>query len=298
MTRPTQKRRERFFVEQAAKLLGKPWILENDREHPDFIVTEGDRRFGLEVCEIFIGPQDHAGSAMKRTESGVHRQLEELRRQYEVITPTTLRVPIVGRLSPENMASIVPALVAEDSASKPIGHHLVIDRGNGVRLHVTKAFRPEWFSVNHRVGWVDRNPLPMIIDAISTTRTTRDSPASTKTGDFGSRTSSRSMTLPNCGTGSASRSTRLNREPPTRDPRSPASRACSNGSISMPAPAAFGAAARLVLVPRSPGAGAVLYAALSGQALRLALTQSFDSLTNGSHRGCDDARESCRERQT
>jgi hypothetical protein len=167
MTRPTQKRRERFFVEQAAKLLGKPWILENDREHPDFIVTEGDRRFGLEVCEIFIGPQDHAGSAMKRTESGVHRQLEELRRQYEVITPTTLRVPIVGRLSPENMASIVPALVAEDSASKPIGHHLVIDRGNGVRLHVTKAFRPEWFSVNHRVGWVDRNPLPMIIDAIS-----------------------------------------------------------------------------------------------------------------------------------
>ena len=50
MTRPTQKRRERFFVEEAAKLLGKTWILAEDREHPDFIVTEGEQRLGLEVC--------------------------------------------------------------------------------------------------------------------------------------------------------------------------------------------------------------------------------------------------------
>src|ERR1700730_15544817 len=115
MTRPTQKQRERFFVEQAAKILGKTWIL---GEHPDFMVTEGRQRFGLEVCEIFVGPQDRAGSAMKRTESGVHRQLEALRREYEAITPTTLRVRIVGRLNPENMAAIVPALIAEDLASK------------------------------------------------------------------------------------------------------------------------------------------------------------------------------------
>jgi hypothetical protein len=65
------------------------------------------------------------------------------------------------------MASIVPALLAEDLASRPVGHHLVIDHGNGLRLHVTKAFRPEWFSVKHRVGWVDRNALPIIADAIS-----------------------------------------------------------------------------------------------------------------------------------
>jgi hypothetical protein len=166
MTRPTQKRRERFFVEQAAKLLGKPWILEENREHPDFIVTEGEQRFGLEVCEIFAGPQGRAGSAMKRVESNLHREIEALRREYEAITPTTLRVQIVGRMSPGNMATIVPALVAEDFASKPVGHHLVIDQGDGLRLHVTKAFRPEWFSVNHRVGWVDRNPMPIIVDAI------------------------------------------------------------------------------------------------------------------------------------
>jgi hypothetical protein len=166
MTRPTQKRSERFFVEQAAKLLGKTWSLQEDREHPDFIITEGEQRFGLEVCEIFTGQQDRAGSAMKRTESGVHRQLEALRREYESVAQTTLRVQIVGRLSPESMAAIVPAIVAEDLASKPVGHHLVIDQGNGLRLHVTKAFRPEWFSINQRVGWVDRNPLPIIADAI------------------------------------------------------------------------------------------------------------------------------------
>jgi hypothetical protein len=104
---------------------------------------------------------------MKRAESGVHRQFEAPRREYEAITPTTLRVQVVGRLGPENMGSIVPALIAADLASKPIGHHLVMDQDNGLRLHVTKALRPGWLSVNQRVGWVDRNPLPIILDAIS-----------------------------------------------------------------------------------------------------------------------------------
>jgi hypothetical protein len=166
LTRPKQKQRERFFVEQAAKLLGRLWILEEGREHPDFIITEGEKRFGLEVCEIFAGPQDRTGSAMKRTESSVHRQLEALRRAYEAITSTTLCVQIVGSLNPENMAAVVPALMAEDFTSKPVGHHVVVDHGDGLRLHVTKAFRPEWYSVNHRAGWVYRNSLPIITDAI------------------------------------------------------------------------------------------------------------------------------------
>lgn len=165
MTRPIQKQRERFFVEQAAKLVGRSWILE-DCEHPDFIVVENGGHFGLEVCEIFTGLQDRAGAAMKRAESIVHRQLEALRREYEAITGVVLRVQIVGGLSCENAAAIVPAIVAEDLISKPLGHHLVIDHVDGLRLHITKAFRPEWYSVNHRAGWVNRNPLPIITDAI------------------------------------------------------------------------------------------------------------------------------------
>lgn len=166
MTRPIQKQRERFFVEQAAKLLGKTWILEEDREHPDFIVTEGEKRFGLEVSEMFIGPQNHAGSAMKRTESGTHRQIEALRREYEALTQTTLRVRIVGNLNPENLTAIIPSLIAQNLESRPVGHSVVIDQHNGLRLHVTKALRPEWFSVNQRIGWVDCSPLPIIAKAI------------------------------------------------------------------------------------------------------------------------------------
>jgi len=55
MTRPVQKKRERFFAEEAARSLGKSWSLSEDREHPDFIVTEGDQSFGLEVRQIFMG---------------------------------------------------------------------------------------------------------------------------------------------------------------------------------------------------------------------------------------------------
>jgi hypothetical protein len=40
LTRPLQKRRERFFAEEAARLLGKNWNLGEDREHPDFVVAE------------------------------------------------------------------------------------------------------------------------------------------------------------------------------------------------------------------------------------------------------------------
>jgi hypothetical protein len=166
MTRPLQKERERFFVERAAELLGKSWRLSLDCEHPDFIVTEGAQQFGLEVCEIFTGPQSRAGSLMKEMESKTQRAVNALRREYEAITKIPLRVKLVGNICAENMTTVVPALVAEDLASKPIGHHVVIDEDNGLRVHVTKAFRAEWFSVNDRAGWVDRDPIRYIADVI------------------------------------------------------------------------------------------------------------------------------------
>jgi hypothetical protein len=78
----------------------------------------------------------------------------------------TLRVRLVGNMSAQNMTTVVPALLANDFPTKPVGHHVVIDNDIGLRIHVTKAFRPEWFSVNHRAGWVDRNPTPIIAEAV------------------------------------------------------------------------------------------------------------------------------------
>ena len=83
-----------------------------------------------------FGQWDHTGSAMKRAGSGVHRQLEVLRCQYEAITPTKLRVQVIGRLNPENIVSIVLALVAE-----PVGHHLSSTRATACIARRNPLFR-------------------------------------------------------------------------------------------------------------------------------------------------------------
>lgn len=103
---------------------------------------------------------------MKKIESNTQRTVDAFRREYEAVTNIPLRVQFVGDMCVENMATVIPALVAADLTSKPVGHHFILDAGTGLRVHVTKAFRSEWFSVNHRVGWVDRNPAAIIADAI------------------------------------------------------------------------------------------------------------------------------------
>jgi hypothetical protein len=154
------------MASEAAKSLGKTWSFGDDREHPDFVVTEGTEQFGLEVSDIFIGPKSDAGSAMKQQESHTQRTVNALRFQYEAAASTPLHVRFVGNLNAETVALVIPELIASDLPSKPVGHRLVIDTGTGLRVHVTKSFRPDWYSVNARVGFVDRNPQTIIAEAI------------------------------------------------------------------------------------------------------------------------------------
>lgn len=172
MTQQLQKSRERFFGELAASLLHRTWTLGPDREAPDFIVTEGTRQFGLEVCEIFTGRQSpSAGSAMKAKELHTAGIIDVLRREYEAVANIPLRVKLVGDLCAENLALVIPALVAEDFASKPIAHQVKLTPNTGLRaglsIYATKGVRPEWFSVDDRVGWVDHNPMPRIAAAVT-----------------------------------------------------------------------------------------------------------------------------------
>jgi hypothetical protein len=166
VTRPLQKQRERFFTEQAIRSLGTDWIVLEECESPDFIIAEGDRRIGLDVSDVFMGPQSGAGSAMKQGESHMHRILNHLRLEYEAPTGIPLHVKFVGRIEPETTAGVVPALIALNLASEPLGYRTVIDTKLGLRVHVTKGNRQEWYSVMDRVGWVDRNPQKIIADAI------------------------------------------------------------------------------------------------------------------------------------
>ncbi len=166
MTRPKAKFRERFLAEQAAIRLGKTWNIGPDREAPDFLVSDDAQQFDLEVSEIFAGRLTQAGSEMKRTESETQRKINELRNLYETLDDTPLSVQFIGNMSSDNLATVVDALVGERFPFKKLGHHVVIDGGNGLRVHVTRALRSDWFCVNDRVGWVNRNPTNRIADAV------------------------------------------------------------------------------------------------------------------------------------
>jgi hypothetical protein len=173
MTKLVQKKRERFFAEEAARLLGTAWDLGGDREHPDFIVTDGNKQFGLEITQIFVGPQGSSGSFVKAAETKTQRIINELQRRYETIENIPLIVKFVGNIEADNMATLIPALLAQDLPSKPLCYSFVHDTTiahpirSRLRVHVTKGLRPNWFSVNDRAGPVDRRPHAIIATAIA-----------------------------------------------------------------------------------------------------------------------------------
>lgn len=171
LTRPVKKQQERFFAAEAARRLGKVWNLGEDREQPDFVAIECGVRFGLEVTEIFKGLQGPSGSALKAHESSTRRVVSSLQRKYESVSDVPLTVKFVGNMEPDNLATVVPALVAQDLQSKPLGYHFIHDttvllpNHARLRVHVTK-WKRNWFSVNDRVGFVDLHPQAIIATAI------------------------------------------------------------------------------------------------------------------------------------
>ena len=97
----------------------------------------------------------------------MQQTIDALRREYEQFENIPLWVRFVGDVRDETLATVVPALLAQDFPSKAIGAQIIIDEDRGLRVYATKAFRPDWFSVNDRVGWVDRNPEKRIVEVVS-----------------------------------------------------------------------------------------------------------------------------------
>jgi hypothetical protein len=166
VTRPTQKKRERFFVEEATRSLGVGWTIDEECDPPDFLITEDHHHFGLDVADIFVGHQNEHGSMMKRGESDLHKVLDKLRLQYEAKTGINLVVKFLGRIEPDTLEAVVPRLLALDLASKPPGYQesfeILLGLEAPLKLFVTKSLRPEWYSVGDRVGWVTRTPNEII----------------------------------------------------------------------------------------------------------------------------------------
>ena len=169
MTLASQKRTERFYVEDAAKRLNRQWHVGADRERPDFIVSDDSETFGLEVCEVFTGQQDSGGAEMKKEESQNQKIVDTLRREFNATDDTPLIVKLLGDMCPENLAAVVPALRTLELSEKQPTYHQVIDIDEGearLRVHVTVSLRPNWFYVGDRVGWVDKNPMGRITEAV------------------------------------------------------------------------------------------------------------------------------------
>jgi hypothetical protein len=169
LTRPAKKQQERFYAEEAARLLSRSWALSDDHERPDFIVTEGGKSFGLELASLFVGPKGRKGALSKKNEAQCHKKLQELRQEFEKNVGIALIVKLVGHSSDVNMAAVVPELLSMDLAHKNIGYQdkLVLDDGEGVlSVYVTRSLRPEWYNISNRVGWVNLNPLPAMTSMI------------------------------------------------------------------------------------------------------------------------------------
>jgi hypothetical protein len=169
VTRTSKKTFERVFVDHAARLLGRSWITGDvDREEPDFIVSEGNWQFGLEVTQIFVGAKEvGGGSFAKWTESANQRAMNELRKQYEASTGGIVLDVQINNLNNADVAPIVRALIAEDFASKPDFHRFCIDLGDGLIVHARKGGRGDWISLGDRVGWVTRDSSSIISERVS-----------------------------------------------------------------------------------------------------------------------------------
>ena len=142
--------------------MGVNWNILEERDPPDFIIADGDHKFGLDVADIFAGDQDEFGSAMKRRESDTQKKLSSLRREYEAKTGVILSVKFLGRIAPDTLAEVIPRLLALDLAAKSIGYQTAFEILVGfeapLKLFVTKSLRPDWFSVGDRVGFVTPSP--------------------------------------------------------------------------------------------------------------------------------------------
>ena len=166
MTRFSKKRFERIVVEEAANLLGKVWDLGKCREHPDFIVTEGQHQFGLEVRQIFRRLETSGGSAEKREESHRRKALANLRNRYEAINDIPLSVRFLGAMRDDLIGKVFDVLIKQDLSSKPPGYQLDFKLDDQLHVFVTRAFHPDWICVNDHVGWVNRKPKQILMDAI------------------------------------------------------------------------------------------------------------------------------------
>src|SRR4051794_26432130 len=118
--------------------------------------------------EIFTGGQNRRGSKMREMEAKRQKAIDALRSEYEAIENIPLMVEFLGDVCPENLALVVPALVAENLASVDFQTRIDLNAPGraGLRVRVTRDTHPNWFSGMDRSGFIDLDPMQRIAVAV------------------------------------------------------------------------------------------------------------------------------------
>lgn len=166
MTQQLKKEIERHYAETTARLLGQSWMLSDDRENPDFLVSDSNTKFGLEVCQVFNGSDDLHGSLLRRREGQNFQILEAARREYEASGGPGLHLKFLGRPSPTTSSELIATLKSLDLHSKPERHREEFELVGGSKVYAQVTKNPRWYSVSDRAGWVNQDPFPIVAAAI------------------------------------------------------------------------------------------------------------------------------------
>ena len=166
---------ERIYVEKAADHLNLAWEIGQDREIPDFLISEGNHQFGLEVTEIFVGKEEK-GSESKSRESKIQKTIDSYRRKYEAKRKDLLKVNISGIVSKdlivvndevvikdgvvikEKMEKLLDILLKQPFDSMEIGQKVKFSLGGRSRASVTKSYSSRWNSLDYKIGFVNHRP--------------------------------------------------------------------------------------------------------------------------------------------
>ncbi len=160
MTRQAQKNEEMLFAEKAGELLDETWIIEespNEKHWPDLIVSTSDKKFGLEVRNIFKD-ESESGSCLKNQESIRVSQLKALSESYYDISDIPITLQIAGDIRKDeidNAASYLKEKAGEIEEKENIRLELPGSKTIAylTRLPMSFGCYNRWQNVSNYVSW-------------------------------------------------------------------------------------------------------------------------------------------------
>ncbi|MGA6826780.1 hypothetical protein ACO9S2_04090 [Nitrospira sp. NS4] len=146
---------ERIFVEGFLPRLGSGYAILEERESPDFLVSDGEERFGLEVAQVFRD-QSPTGSPTKAAESRRVQYLRRLASDYY----SRSGLPLLVTANIPNRFSMDTSVVADRLKTERPAVHWTRSRFemNSATFYLTSlpseaGAYSRWRCGNNSVGW-------------------------------------------------------------------------------------------------------------------------------------------------